>query len=95
MTRRAPRWAETATAPLRRREASLGWSWVRLGVWAVVVPAVYLWLLSATGRLGVALIFSVGVSVLLSPMLLLAVERITSPGEKDTPSGAPKLDNHG
>lgn len=82
MTRGAPPWAMRLTAPLRRPTASLGWSWVRLGVWLTAVPAAYLWALAADGRWWVALTASVVPSVLLSPMLLLALERVTRPGDK-------------
>jgi hypothetical protein len=91
VTRGAPPWARAAGASLRKPVASLRWSWVRLAVWLAAPAAVYLWA-SADPRWWVPVVLAAVPSVLLSPMLLLAVERITRPGDKtrETRHAAPR-----
>lgn len=80
---RAPRPVLAATTPLRRPVASVGWSWVRLGLYVAAVVGAYLWAGSVDPRGWVAVVLAAGPAVVLSPMALLALWRITAP--RDAP----------
>lgn len=76
VTRTAPPWAMRLTAGLRRPDASLGWSWVRLAAVAAAVAAVYLWARTIDPRPWVPVVLAAAPAAIGAPIFLLAISRI-------------------
>lgn len=87
---RPPGWLLAVTAPLRR-EPSAAWSAVRLGLYAAAVLTVLCWGLLSGAPWWVACVLAAVPAVLLSPVALLAQDRLRQGPRGDD---APRRDSH-